>query len=778
MNKNEAQTRRDLIDPKLFLRGWTNDLIKVEITPGGSDIVDGKPLRRKGRSDYLLCIEVVKGQTPLPIAVLEAKKEDSIHSFGLQQAQNYMKRFNVPFAFSSNGHLYAEYAEDTQQIKDSLSLDEFPTPEQLKERYEQTKHIQLASDEAKTLFTRYKGGENIRFYFQDAAIRAILEKIIHKEKRVLLSLATGTGKTFVAKQLLYKLAQAGQVKRALFVCDRDELRQQGITHMQSIFGEDAREVTTHNPQPNAKILIATYQTLNVTGEDKTPEFWKKNFPPNYFSHIIIDECHRSAWKNWSVILKDNPDAIQIGLTATPRTIKGKRNSEDEEITSHNIEYFGDPVYEYSITQGQEDGYLAACEVIRRSVDIDLREITRDEIIKKSASDPFTGKEVNPGDIEESYTAHNYERKLMLDDRVEAMTEDFFQLLLDTGTPYQKTIIFCAGDNHAGQISMRLNNLYQEWCNKNGQTPKEMYAFRCTASEQNPSSKDLIAELKGSNSSHFIATTVELLSTGVDIPNLNNVVFFKYIESPISFYQMVGRGTRIGEPRGSKMMFRIYDYTNATRLFGEPFISREEPTSTTEPEPPKRPKIVRVGQDQFEVHVQEEGKSILCEEDGKEVLVPYEIYKERLASALSEKVENPDELRNVWVNPPQRKELLDDLPGGEGSIRLVRELEEEQECDLYDVLAQLGWGSVPKTRAERASGFSFRNKQWLKELPEQTQNTLVAIAGQFSKGGIDQLETETLFAVQEVQKSGGFPALLGLSQDPDYFINETKLRLLL
>lgn len=237
MGINEAQTRRDLIDPKLFLKGWTNDLIKVEITPGGSDIVDGKPVKRKGRSDYLLCLEVIKGQPPLPVAVLEAKKEDIIPSFGLQQAQNYMKRFNVPFAFSSNGHMYAEYAEDTQQIKDSLSLDEFPTPDALRQRFEQTRHIQLASEEAKALFARYKGGENIRFYFQDAAIRATLEKIIRGDKRVLLSLATGTGKTFVAKQLLFKLAQAGQVKRALFVCDRDELRQQGITHMQSIFGE-------------------------------------------------------------------------------------------------------------------------------------------------------------------------------------------------------------------------------------------------------------------------------------------------------------------------------------------------------------------------------------------------------------------------------------------------------------------------------------------------------------------------------------------------------------
>jgi type I restriction enzyme R subunit len=407
----------------------------------------------------------------------------------------------------------------------------------------------------------------------------------------------------------------------------------------------------------------------------------------------------------------------------------------------------------------------------------MREITREEIVKKSATDAFTGKQVNPGDIDDKYSAHKYEIKLLLDDRMDSMTQDLFQLLLDTGTPYQKTIIFCASDNHANQIAIRLNNLYSDWCRENGQTPKEDYAFRCTASAQNPSAKDLIPELKGSNNSHFIATTVELLSTGIDIPNLNNVVFFKYIESPISFYQMVGRGTRIGEPRGSKAMFRIYDYTNATRLFGEPFISRDAPSQQTEPEPPKRPRIVRVGEDQFEVHVQEEGKSILIEEDGKETLIPYEVYKERVAHALSEKVKNPDELRMVWVNPLERKELLEDLPGGEGSVRLVRELEEEQECDLYDVLAYLGWGAIPKTRAERAGGFGFRNKPWLKVLPQKTQDTLIAIAGQFDKGGIDQLETDTLFATREVKQSGGFPALLGLQHEPDYLINETKLRLL-
>ena len=267
MTRNEAQTRRDLIDPKIFELGWTNDLIRVEVIPGGTDIIAGKPVRRKGRSDYLLCLPIIEGQPPLPVAVLEAKKENSSASQGLQQAQGYAKRFNVIFSFSSNGHLFSEYSQDTDQIMENISLDDFPKPDELRKRYEDFKQIKLDSKNAKALFEKYKGGEAARWYFQDAAIRATLEKIALGEKKVLLSLATGTGKTHIAKHLFWKLAQAGEIRRALFVVDRDELRTQAITHLQGIFGDDAQEVTTSNPKSNAKNMIATYHTLNVTGED-------------------------------------------------------------------------------------------------------------------------------------------------------------------------------------------------------------------------------------------------------------------------------------------------------------------------------------------------------------------------------------------------------------------------------------------------------------------------------------------------------------------------------
>jgi len=270
MSRDERLTRIELINPALFDSGWTDVLIREEKTPGGVDIIDGKPRKRKGRTDYLLCLPVLEGKPPLAIALLEAKAEDKLPSLGIQQAKNYKKKFNVPFIFSSNGHLFAEYADDTGLIRDALPFSAFPSPEDLKKRYEKIINFSLDSERAKPLLMPYKGGDAARYYFQDAAIRAALEKMVRGERKVLLSLATGTGKTIIATQLLYKLAQAGQLKRALFLCDRDELRTQGNAKLHGIFGDNVQIVTTQDPQRNARILVATYQTLNITEEDKEP----------------------------------------------------------------------------------------------------------------------------------------------------------------------------------------------------------------------------------------------------------------------------------------------------------------------------------------------------------------------------------------------------------------------------------------------------------------------------------------------------------------------------
>jgi type I restriction enzyme R subunit len=800
MGRNEDQTRRELIDPKLHDRGWTEDLIRRERTIGGTDIVGGQPRKRQGRTDYLLCLPAGPGQSPLAVAVIEAKKESELPALGIQQAQDYGRRFHVPFVFSTNGHLYAEWSQGTGQTTDNLPLNRFPPPEELRTRYEALKGYALSDDRAKALLMPYKGGEAARWYFQDAAIRAALEKIAQGGKRVLLSLATGTGKTIIAVQLLHKLAQAGQLRRALFVCDRDELRTQGWTKMHAVFGDNAQVVTTDDPKKNARILIASYQTLNIAAEDDQPHFWRENYPPGYFSHIIIDECHRSAWGKWSVILTDNPDAIHIGLTATPRIITGGQRDDparqaDEAITAHNTEYFGEPVYEYPIWMGQEDGYLAASEVVRRVVDLDQHEITRADIEQRTATDPFTGQQIRPNELADKYTASQYEERLMLPDRVQAMCADLFQYLLDTGGPHQKTAIFCVRDTHATMVAREMDNLYQAWCRENGQWPVECYAFQCTGNPNlRPPATALVKDFRGSKASHFVATTVDLLSTGVDIPDLGNVVFFQYLQSPIEFYQRVGRGTRTGEPRGSKPMFRIYDYTNATRLFGQPFVSRARPTHAGEVEeaPPigdpsqvtelgtayatrSVPGLIRV--EGFEVHIHGNGREILVEEDGREALIPVEEYEQRLAARLIEEASSLDALRLCWIWPDRRRELLEKLPGDGAAVRLIRALREQDDCDLYDVLAELGYGVVARSRAERAAAFSHKQRRWLKDLPGRAAAVLTAMARQFEQGGIEELETPHLFDAEDVVKAGGFNGLLGLPLPPDKLIQETKARLL-
>jgi type I restriction enzyme R subunit len=295
---NEADTRAKLIDPTIHKVGWNEDLIRRETTAGTIEIINGRPKRRVGRTDYFLCLPISKeGQIPLAIAILEAKKESEHATIGLEQAKQYAKRLHSPFVFSTNGHLFVGYDDFSKKISDEEALDYFPSPNTLKDLYEKEKGISLSDENAQALFVSYLGGQSERRYYQDAAIRAALEKIASKKpgfNRVLLSLATGSGKTRIAVQLLYKLEKAGQLRKALFVCDRDELRRQGYGSLFSIFGDNAKVVSRGNPQKNARILVATYQSLGLD-ENGDESFFLSNYQKNEFSHIIIDECHRSAW---------------------------------------------------------------------------------------------------------------------------------------------------------------------------------------------------------------------------------------------------------------------------------------------------------------------------------------------------------------------------------------------------------------------------------------------------------------------------------------------------
>jgi type I restriction enzyme R subunit len=267
----------------------------------------------------------------------------------------------------------------------------------------------------------------------------------------------------------------------------------------------------------------------------------------------------------------NPNTIQIGLTATPRQLResSKQSKEDVVITANNLKYFGEPVYEYTLIQAQEDGYLAACEIVKRRASIDGKTFTRAEVLKAKPIDAKTGRQIMQEEIKDQYTALHFDNQLLMPERVAAMCDDLFKQLCLYGGPEQKVIIFCAREIHVDRVAMQMNNLYSEWCKQQGRNPKEHYAFKCMGTANG--GREMIEPMRGSGERAFIACTVDLLATGVDIERLNAVVFFRYLESSILFYQMLGRGTRIDEIT-QKYKFWLYDYTGVTDLFSTDFIT--------------------------------------------------------------------------------------------------------------------------------------------------------------------------------------------------------------
>jgi type I restriction enzyme R subunit len=793
---NEADTRANLIDPALAKCGWTADHIRREKTKARVEIdtVEGKAKRRgDGRVDYLLRYRVNPGTQPVALALIEAKAESKTPGHGLQQAKDYRDRHNVPFVFSSNGHLFVEYDDFTGLTADAKPLSQFPTPEVLRARFEAGKGFRLDAPEAKPLLTPYRGGEGQRRYYQDAAIRAVFEKMARGEKRALLTLATGTGKTFIATNLLHRIAEAGQLTRALFLCDRDELRKQGLLAMTSQFGSDAAEVYRRNGRnnaANARVHVATYQTLGVDTDADTASFLREFYPENYFSHIVIDECHRSAWNQWFQVLERNPDAVHIGLTATPRKLdieaSGDEVEEDRRRIADNVAYFGEPVYSYDIAQGIEDGYLAACEIVRRDVFIEeqaqheaVTGLARKELANKKLTYRHSGEAVGVDSAKPHYDAGQFESEITIPERTRRMAQDLFDNLLATGGPEQKTIIFCHRDDHAGDTATALNNIYAKWCSDNGQKRAANFAFKCTAEAGGQS---LIPDFKGAPKSHFIACTVDLLSTGVDVPSLRNVVFFRYMKSPISFYQMLGRGTRIDEATG-KLMFRVYDYTDATRLLGDEFKSRA-PTVDKPTAPPVTngddgddddplPSVIVI--EGLSVRIEDAGRYVLMQQDGRDIRMPIEEYREKLAVELRAEAPDADTFRQIWIEPPRRRTLIDSLLEKGFAPRVIQHVDGLLAYDEYDVLASSAYHATPRTRDDRAARFALDNRSWLDGIPTDSKAVILALTQQFARGGTEELETREVLQTPAVARVGGLAALKKLGE-PAGVLRETRERL--
>ena len=804
MSMNEADTRYHLIDPVLRDKGYVSrERITLEtiLTPAPVEPSGAKGRRRKGpgRTDYLLCVQMGEMPKALPVAVLEAKKESEDPLKGMQQAKGYAdcQRFDVKYVFATNGHRYGEFDCVTSLQGGPFPFVDFPPHVDLTARYAKDTGLDMARPEAAMLFQADSPAWSLSRYYQDAAIRAAFEKILLDQQagtppRVLLTLATGAGKTVIATNLLWRMSQAGQLpKPALFLCDRDELRTQAYAKLKAAFGDNARVVSTErggNSAQNARIHIATYQTLGLDddkeGDDGFASFLSEHYGEDAFSVIIIDECHRSAWGRWSEVLKRNPNAIHIGLTATPRKLEESKHAsaDDQEITANNRKYFGEPVYEYTLIQAQEDGYLAACEIVKRKASIDNATFTKEDILKAGVKDIKTGLPLTADDLTKNeYTGKDFDDELFIELRTPKMCQDLFKLLCENGGPEQKAIIFCTREIHADRVAQHMNNLYVHWCKAQSQEPKDHYAFKCMGGANNGS--DMIEPMRGSGERAFIACTVDLLEAGVDIERLNAVVFFRYLQSPIKFYQMVGRGTRIHEET-QKYKFWLYDYTDVTQLFGTDFISK----------PPRPggggksggddggdgggggddgPAVAEIGGQSVVINAQ--GRFILSRRDGRDTPIPVDEYRREVIQRVVSEAHNLDDFRALWIEQQKRRQLIDHLLGDNFSPEVIREIDQMNDFDLYDFFGKYGYHARALKRRQRGELFIGHNAGWFNGMDDKAAIVLKGLGHQFAQGGTDALESQNLWEVPEIKLAGGLNALRGLGA-PAQVMHDAKRRL--
>lgn len=803
MSYNESETRFYLIDPVLRGKGYdAHWKLKME-TPAPVEPTGNRGRRRAGggRTDYLLCVQAPGMPKPLPVGVLEAKAETRNPEEGMQQAKGYADctRFHVQYVFATNGHRYAEFDLTDQAPAGPFPLADFPTHEALTARYARDTGIDITAPGSALLFMADAAAFNKPRYYQDAAIRAAFEKVLSCEKagapaRILLSLATGAGKTVIAANLLWRLHEAGRLaKPALFLCDRDELRTQAWNKLSLAFPKGSVRIVTSekglNAARNAKVHIATYQTLGLDEVDQgekplSASFLSQHYPDNAFSVIVIDECHRSAGGRWSEVLKRNPDAIHIGLTATPRQLReGKHQGKDDaEIITNNRAYFGDPVYEYTLIQAQEDGYLAACEVVKLRPSIDKKTFTREQVLANRPIDARTGKYVKAEDLKAHYVAKDFDDDLLLPERIAVMCGDLFERLCQHGGPEQKVIIFCNRDIHADRVAAQMQKLYADWCKARGQTPKDYYAFKCT----DKGGAELIEPMRGSGERCFVACTVDLLATGVDIERLNAVVFFRHLESSILFYQMVGRGTRIHEET-QKYKFWLYDYTGVTDLFGTDFITAPRKPTPTKPgggddddggggsggggDPTPLPEMPTGGKGRIDSL----GHHVLLQRDGRDTLVPIEEYRQEMIARVLREAATIHDFRGLWVETAKRRALIAHLLGEHYSPDKVRELVQMDDCDHFDLFAHYGYREKALTRIERSAAYLTTHAPWFDAMDGKAAIVLRGLGHQFGIGGTDELESKELWNVPDIRRAGGLTALKGLGKPVDV-LREAKTRL--
>ena len=748
----EEDVKFRYINEAITSKGWSKDSIfmeqKVKFTDGKISLHGNLVHREKPKfADYVLYVNKAT-----PIAIVEAKDANHSVSHGLQQAMNYAQMLDVKFAYSSNGEGFAEHDFLTGKER-TFAMDEFPTKEELIERYknEANDGNGLKEQELSVIEQPFCTGQNIfpPRYYQRNAVNRTVGAIAKGQNRVLLVMATGTGKTYTAFQIVWRLLKSGLKKKVLYLADRnilvDQSIQQDFNPLKKVTHKiDYSKDKNHLEELSSyQVFFALYQQLIGQNDAKN---YQELFPnPDYFDLVIVDECHRGSAKddsNWRNILDYFSSATHIGMTATPKETKYQTS----------IGYFGEPVYTYSLKNGIEDGFLAPFKVINITTNIG------DEWRPTKGQKDIYGNEIE----DRIYNNSDYDYNIVIEDRTREVAQEITNYLKSTDR-MAKTIVFCADETHAERMRMALTNANADMCKKNPD-----YVVRITGSDEYGKSK-LDYFISVAEKYPVIATTSKLLSTGVDCKMTKLIVLDQQIGSMTEFKQIIGRGTRLREKEG-KTYFTVMDFRNVTRLFADPEWDgpieidpnyppkekeptpylppkEDEPTGVKEPDPAPQPKPI-VAKDGCQVMIINKVVSVY-DTDGK--LLRTESITDYTKKSIIDTYATIDTFTSKWQETKKKSDIAEMLKESGIDLAALKHAENMDDVDDFDFICHIAYGKKTLTRHERAE--QVKKRDIFSKYGEQARGVLEALLDKYIKEGISELESLTVLENDPFRKLG-------------------------
>lgn len=778
MNKKKLSERdicTKFITPAIQGAGWQQAQFREEVKlTAGRVIVRGKlayrlqnPKAKGGpkRADYVLY-----AKPNVPVAVIEAKRNIYEIGHGMQQALDYAEMLDVPIAISSNGDgfLLHDRTGITQPVERELSLEKFPAYEDFWAIYRQWKGLDSKSHQNLIAQPYHTDGSGKKpRYYQRVAINRTIEAIAKGQQRILLVMATGTGKTYTAFQIIWRLWKAKKKKRILFLADRNILIDQTIQQDFAPFGEFMHKITNRTVKRNYEIYLCLYQA--VTGKEEWKQIYRQ-FPADFFDLVVIDECHRGSANEdsaWREVLDYFTNATHIGMTATPKEKKPGKGETAVQDPEYNLKYFGNPIYTYSLKQGIADGFLAPYKVIRVVTDVDALGYT-----------PEKGKTDKNGQFVEQrqYNTKDFDRDLILTKRTELVARRVWEYMSGTD-PMAKTIVFCDDQLHAERMRQELVKLIPEAASN------RRYVVRMTGDDKE--GKSLISYFIDNDEPYpVIATTSKLLSTGVDAKTCKLIVLDQTINSMSQFKQIVGRGTRIREDY-NKLYFTIMDFKGATRLFQDKDFDGE-PVTIYEPEPcdPIIPPENEGGDDSGEIPgdptppgaddgTNDEGeggsriryviddvdvttaieRSQHLDENGKLITEDYRVLlKDQIKATLLREFATLDDFLRRWSEAERKQAIIDELREQGVPLEVLREsIPGGGQIDAFDLVAHIAFDQPPLTRKERANKVKKRN--YFAKYGDQVRAVLEALLEKYADHGITNIEDPKILELPPFSELG-------------------------